>query len=503
MSARPAQTLPPTRAVPDAEQAHADRVLSARTVDRITRFHGDRLPVVSAYLAASPGRDGRRAIRAKADSLLHQVRALVQDRSLAHAARVSLRADIARIEEVARTEFLARGTVAVFACSGGGLLEVVRLPHAIRDRIMVDATAWVGPMLAVLDQYHRCCAVVLDHESARAWELYLGELREVESVAGTARRNPAYAGWHGLSERRVRNKADELVKRHFRGVAAELNRLFRSERYEVLAVGGHEHELPGFLEFLPRSLRERLAGTFSIDPNTAAAATVRPPVEAILERHELEQQRRAVEELLEAAAAGGLAAVGLERCLAAASTAAIRTLLVHDGAMAPGVVCDASGWLGTTEERCPLCGRPTRRTPDVIDELVETVIDEGGSIRHVQPDTDPARPPDGRVATVRAPADRGANMSAVPGSWPQMRCAHLSMIRPVAPRTPQGCEECLLTGSRWVELRLCLTCGHVGCCDSSPGKHARRHAHVIGHPIVEAYRPPAGWRWCYFDETYV
>jgi hypothetical protein len=52
-------------------------------------------------------------------------------------------------------------------------------------------------------------------------------------------------------------------------------------------------------------------------------------------------------------------------------------------------------------------------------------------------------------------------MSAAPGSWPA-RCGHLSMIRPVAPRTPQGCEECLLTGSGWVELRLCLICGHVG-----------------------------------------
>jgi peptide chain release factor subunit 1 len=346
------------------------------------------LPVVSAYLAASPGRDARRVIRAKADSLLHQVRSLAQDHSLDHDARVSLRGDIERIEEVARTEFLAAGTLAVFACSGAGLLEVVRLPRAIRDRIMVDATAWVGPMLAVLDQHHRCCVVVLDHESARAWELYLGELREVGSIVGRVLRDPAYAGWRGLSEGRVRNKADEIAKRHFRGVAAELDRLSRSERYDVLAVGGHEHQLPGFLEFLPRSLRERLAGTFSIDPNTAAAATVRPPVEAILERYELKQARRAVEELLEAAAAGGLATVGLERCLAAGSIAAIRTLLVHDGAMAPGVVCDASGWLGTTEERCPLCARPTRRTPDVIDELVEAVIDEGGSIQHVRADTD-------------------------------------------------------------------------------------------------------------------
>jgi hypothetical protein len=88
------------------------------------------------------------------------------------------------------------------------------------------------------------------------------------------------------------------------------------------------------------------------------------------------------------------------------------------------------------------------------------------------------------------------------GAWPA-RCPHLSLIRPVVPRTPQGCEECLRTGSAWVHLRLCLTCGHVGCCDSSPGKHARLHAHAAGHPIVQSFQPGEDWRWCYVDETYV
>jgi hypothetical protein len=77
------------------------------------------------------------------------------------------------------------------------------------------------------------------------------------------------------------------------------------------------------------------------------------------------------------------------------------------------------------------------------------------------------------------------------------------MIRRVVARTPEGCEECLRTGSQWVHLRLCLTCGHVGCCDSSPNRHARRHAHTAGHPIVRSYEPGEDWRWCYVDETFV
>jgi uncharacterized UBP type Zn finger protein len=80
------------------------------------------------------------------------------------------------------------------------------------------------------------------------------------------------------------------------------------------------------------------------------------------------------------------------------------------------------------------------------------------------------------------------------------RCSHLQTIRPVTP-SAQGCEECLAIGSEWVQLRLCLTCGHVGCCDSSPGKHATKHFHATGHPIMQSFEPGEAWKWCYVDEV--
>jgi hypothetical protein len=86
---------------------------------------------------------------------------------------------------------------------------------------------------------------------------------------------------------------------------------------------------------------------------------------------------------------------------------------------------------------------------------------------------------------------------------PAVACPHVTEIRPVTPRTPQGCEECLTLGSPWVHLRLCQSCGHVGCCDSSPLRHARAHALTIRHPIVRSFQPGEDWRWCYFDETFV
>ncbi len=79
-------------------------------------------------------------------------------------------------------------------------------------------------------------------------------------------------------------------------------------------------------------------------------------------------------------------------------------------------------------------------------------------------------------------------------------CTHLDHIKHVVPKSA-GCEECLKTGSTWVHLRLCLECGHVGCCDSSPNRHATKHFASIGHPIVRSLEPAEKWNWCYIDKT--
>ncbi len=79
-------------------------------------------------------------------------------------------------------------------------------------------------------------------------------------------------------------------------------------------------------------------------------------------------------------------------------------------------------------------------------------------------------------------------------------CSHLDQIQDVTP-SGNGCKECLETGDTWVHLRLCLTCGHVGCCDSSKNKHATRHFHATSHPIIASFEPGEDWGWCYVDQV--
>ena len=80
-------------------------------------------------------------------------------------------------------------------------------------------------------------------------------------------------------------------------------------------------------------------------------------------------------------------------------------------------------------------------------------------------------------------------------------CTHLDQVRVDAPERVEGCEDCLKTGGRWVHLRVCRACGHVGYCDSSPNRHASRHADETDHAIITSVEPGENWSWCYVDEV--
>ena len=81
------------------------------------------------------------------------------------------------------------------------------------------------------------------------------------------------------------------------------------------------------------------------------------------------------------------------------------------------------------------------------------------------------------------------------------RCPHLNQVREVTP-SAEGCEDCMRIGSGWLHLRLCMECGHVGCCDSSPNRHATKHFHATNHPIIKSFQPGEEWGWCYVDEVF-
>jgi CPA2 family monovalent cation:H+ antiporter-2 len=157
--------------------------------------------------------------------------------------------------------------------------------------------------------------------------------------------------------------------------------------------------------------------------------------------------------------------------------------------------------------------------PDEIERHEDTV--RRGGYAALRQETLPAEPvvvcnlPDGicapppqTAASVAQTGEETAPMTridtqhriALKSNVSAARCSHVAQIKPVLPSAP-GCEECLKMGDSWVHLRICMNCGHVGCCDSSKNKHATKHYHATTHPIVRSLEPGEDWGWCYEDEV--
>ena len=148
------------------------------------------------------------------------------------------------------------------------------------------------------------------------------------------------------------------------------------------------------------------------------------------------------------------------------------------------ILADAAG------QPVSLCGELAGR-----EAMVPPLLEMGFRSLSIAPSLIPATK--ALIRTIRL--DAATNGPSGPGG--NITCEHAAKVKPVPPRTPTGCEECLAAGASWVHLRLCLTCGHVGCCDDSPSRHATRHAHATSHPVIASYEPGERWAWCYTDQV--
>jgi monovalent cation:H+ antiporter-2, CPA2 family len=136
----------------------------------------------------------------------------------------------------------------------------------------------------------------------------------------------------------------------------------------------------------------------------------------------------------------------------------------------------------------------TYKTEPAETERYAAAVRHGGYAALVAADDEESRAMSQRL---RKDIDPAAPIGFIPTNG---TCGHVAAITPVRP-SAQGCEDCLRIGATWVHLRLCMSCGHVGCCDSSPNKHATKHFHQTSHPIVRSLEPGEDWGWCYPDEV--
>ncbi len=358
----------------------------ALQLERLTRVQSAGHPVVSCYLKLEPRDRSRGKYLIKVKNRVRNVLAGLERLGLARAAQEAVERDLGRVVQALKSPANLPATqgLAIFACEGIGLFEVLPLPLVHRSRLAVDGTPLVRELASIEDEFGRVLAVVLDRTSARFFEVTAYETRELSGLRADATRGGRFRGDQngpGWGEHNYHNRIREEKQRHLDAIARELFQLDRARPAHGIVLAGTGTEAGAVEPFLHSYLAERLLGTAKLNPKEATLASVHATVLAVREAWERASEVALVGQLAERQGTGW-AVNGLEPTLRALSRGQLRSLLVNADASAPGFRCAGTGRLALTERECRAEGEPVP-VLDVVDDAIEEALRQGVDVNVV------------------------------------------------------------------------------------------------------------------------
>jgi len=359
----------------------------AEVLDDLRGIESPTAPILSVYVNLYPERLERRSMAPRMHGILGPMTNLAESGELDHNASMSLRSSIDRVmSQTTSLETRLDPSVALFVCDDVDLDERLPLPRRVWDCAVAGPAPYVRPLQAILDEFRKVAAVVLDSRRAEITVFHIGKTLGHQVVEGEELRKSNLAGWHGLDEYRNRQHAEEARHHLFREVGDRLNRLRRDDGVELVLIGGQHETTQAALAFLDRDT-QRISQTFVTDVHMLTPHLLAKTVAEVETEYECEQEHRQVDEIYALATAGGLAVVGVDRVLREASRNAVSELLVHDGVSIKGVICTRCSALFRSGFTCRSCGGKTDEVSDLFEAVTRAVIDTGGTVEHVMAHT--------------------------------------------------------------------------------------------------------------------
>jgi peptide chain release factor subunit 1 len=353
--------------------------LSPDTLRRLAELRPDEGKVVSIYLNLDPTEFASGAARATAiNSVLDEAGRAAREEA------PSIREDVDRIREAFKGfDFQGAHGVAVFACGGEDLLEVIKLPRAVENAVVVDESPYVEPLVEVQSSA-RYGVVLVNRQTARIFRGSRDRLDEAVRIDDEVHGRHDQGGW---SQARYQRSVNKEAQDHLKNTADELLRRHKRRPFEALFVGAPEAVYQDFCAKLHPYLSERVAGRIEIDVENTTADQVQDAAEATIASHERKLETEALDRLQQATATGGRGASGLADTLTALNEQRVEILLLQDNFDAAGVCCPQCGWLGADGVgSCPADGTETVGRDDVTDLAVRRAITQSAHVVRVRDD---------------------------------------------------------------------------------------------------------------------
>ncbi|MFH0778802.1 MAG: hypothetical protein V2A71_09250 [Candidatus Eisenbacteria bacterium] len=363
-------------------------MISYELISDLLKRVDKKYPVTSLYLDLSSRTFTTRDAEILLKSLVRDKRTAIESSSLSREEKESVAGDLERLQKYVATELDRKGAkgTAIFSSSAANLWEVHDLPGPVSSSLTVDRDPYIRPFSMLLDEYKRYCTVLVDRERARVFAVCLGEIEDHSQIYHEVPGRVKASGWGGYEERRIERHIEDHVHRHLRHVADVTHDFFRQRTFDRLIIGGRPDVLSEFEPALHSYLRERIAARIHVDPSLSLDEALRRTMELdreIEDRADEELVRR----LVESARSDGLAVLGLRATLGALRRSQVHTLVVEQGYVEKGVVCENCRFIGIDEVKCPLCASKMRSVADVIEEAIREALRQSGKVSHVDKST--------------------------------------------------------------------------------------------------------------------
>lgn len=268
-------------------------------------------------------------------------------------------------------------SLVIFSCQPSGIWEVIESDVSLPTLVDVDATTKTGLLTRLLDEYPRLAVVVVQRDNA---VIYLSEQRISGEVGRVTSNVPGQHDQGGWSQGRFERHIEFHVAEHLKKVVEELNTLSQSQSFEWLVVGGTEETVKDFLDRLPQPVAEKNIGTFPVDFKHDGEKEILERARRAREQHERETELQLVQQLFDAAKAGGQGTLGIRDTLQANAENRIRTLLVADTLAIDGWGCSDCDYVDQKEfKSCPYCGGQGLEM-DIVDPIIEKAFTAGARI---------------------------------------------------------------------------------------------------------------------------
>lgn len=340
-------------------------------IDPIAKLRSPRGSLVSVYINRQPP-----ATRAALVDLLKGLRNSHSDFRLLK----SLKADTARIVDmVGDIDSSNAPAVAIFASSDDGIFEFLPLTHPVADTATLGPRPYLRPLRSQ-PRPMRVGVLVADSTRARTYLSSGGTLAELgeELIADRGKEN--YGGFSGYEEHRNRQRAEEASKEMWRQAGRRLLEAHQDQPLEMMALVGRDEDFDSIAAELHPYLRELPQARLRVDISTVTPTDLARFIDEQTEELRTRRAEELIERVLAEAAREGEAVTGLKDVLEAVNAHAVDHLVVAGPFAKPGVICDDCGWLGRSEEQCPVCEADTFQISDVVAAAMDATVEAGGKV---------------------------------------------------------------------------------------------------------------------------